>query len=107
MKLGALASDVGKGMFAGLAGTLVMTVAQTVDNSLQKRPPSATPAEAAAKILGVQPTGDEEKKRFSNLVHFGYGTGWGAAEIADDAFQHLVYAVAVNAAYERMSDSNK
>ncbi len=148
MKLGTLAADIGKGLFAGFAGTLVMTVTQTADNALRKRPPSSTPAEAAGKVLGVQPTGDEEKQRFSNLVHFGYGTGWGAvrgligalglrgtpamlahfaavygsallmlpalgvappvsewgaAEIADDAFHHLVYAAAVSAAYEKMN----
>lgn len=29
-------------------------------------------------MLGVQATGDAEKQRFSMIVHFGYGTLWGA-----------------------------
>ena len=144
-----LASDIGMGLFAGFAGTIAITASQTVDMRLRDRPPSRAPAEAAGKVLGVQPTGEEEKKKFSQLVHFGYGTGWGmvrgligalglrgtpamlahfvavygtalvmlpalevappvsewgAEEIAIDAWHHLVYAAAVNAAYERMRD---
>lgn len=33
---------------------------------------------AAAKVFGVEPRSDEAKARFSTLVHWGYGTGWGA-----------------------------
>jgi hypothetical protein len=29
--------------------------------------------------LGVEPTGDAEKARFATVVHWAYGTGWGAA----------------------------
>lgn len=45
---------------------------------MRKRESSAAPADAAAKVLGVKPEGEEEQARFSNLVHWGYGTGWGA-----------------------------
>jgi hypothetical protein len=31
-----------------------------------------------AKSWGVEPTGEAEQARFSNLVHWGYGTSWGA-----------------------------
>lgn len=27
---------------------------------------------------GVEPKGDDEKARFATMVHWGYGTGWGA-----------------------------
>lgn len=46
---------------------------------LRGREGSSAPAEAASKVLGVEPTDERAKKRFSNLVHFGYGTAWGAA----------------------------
>ncbi len=45
---------------------------------LTKRQASAVPAEAASKVLGVEPKGEQEKQRFSNLVHYAYGTSWGA-----------------------------
>ncbi len=38
---------------------------------------SAAPADAAAKVLGVEPKGETEKARFSNVVHWAYGTSWG------------------------------
>lgn len=78
MKMTALADDIGKGLFAGFAGTLAITTSQTIEMKIRGRAPSDSPAEAAGKVLGVQPSGEEEKKRFSQIVHFGYGTAWGA-----------------------------
>jgi len=72
-----LAAAVGKGLFAGVAGTAVMTVSSTLEMKLSGRPASQTPAEAAEKVLGVEPVDEEAKGRFSNLVHWGYGTAWG------------------------------
>lgn len=77
MSLGTVACDIGKGLFAGLVGTLAITASQTVEMQIRHRPPSTSPADAAGKVLGVAPTGDAEKKRFSQIVHFGYGTAWG------------------------------
>lgn len=77
--LGDLAGSIGKGLFAGAFGTLVMTASSTIEMKLRGREGSSAPVDAAAKVLGVKPTGDDEKERFSNLVHFGYGTGWGVA----------------------------
>ncbi len=73
-----LASSIGKGLFAGAAGTAAMTISSTIEMKMRGRKPSDAPARAAAKVLGVSPIGEDEKKRFSNLVHWGYGTGWGA-----------------------------
>ena len=78
MKITALADGIGKGLFAGFAGTLAITASQTVEMKIRGRAPSDSPAEAAGIVLGVQPRGEEEKKRFSQIVHFGYGTAWGA-----------------------------
>ncbi len=77
--MGRLASSLGKGLFAGAFGTGVMTVSSTLEMKLRGREGSTAPADAAAKVLGVEPRDEEAKERFSNLVHFGYGTGWGAA----------------------------
>ena len=42
--------------------------------------PAGLPADATAKLLGIKEFVDDgAKARFSNLVHWGYGTGWGAA----------------------------
>jgi hypothetical protein len=79
MKLGDVAAAVGKGLFAGAAGTVAMTVSSTAEMKLRGRGASSTPATAAGKVLGVEPKGEKEKTRFSNMVHWGYGTGWGAA----------------------------
>ena len=79
MKLGNLAAAIGKGLFAGAAGTAAMTVSSTLEMKIRGRAASTAPATAAAKVLGVEPTGEKEKERFSNVVHWGYGTGWGAA----------------------------
>jgi hypothetical protein len=78
MKLGDVAAAVGKGLFAGAAGTAAMTVSSTMEMKLRGRPPSSAPATAAAKVLGVEPKGQKEEARFSNIVHWGYGTSWGA-----------------------------
>ena len=79
MNVGTLAGAVGKGLFAGAAGTAAMTVSSTLEMKIRGRAASTAPATAAAKVLGVEPTGEKEKERFSNVVHWGYGTGWGAA----------------------------
>ena len=73
-----LASTIGKGLFAGLAGTAAMTVSSTVEAKIRRRAFSTAPADAAAKVLGIREfTDDAARSRFSNLVHWGYGTGWG------------------------------
>ncbi len=77
MKLGDAAASVGKGLFAGVAGTVAMTVSSTLEMKIRGRQGSSAPAEAASKVLGVEPTGEAEQARFSNLVHWGYGTSWG------------------------------
>ena len=78
MKLGDVAADVGKGLLAGLFGTAAMTVSSTAEMKIRGRPASNAPAVAAGKVLGVEPRDEEGEARFSTLVHWGYGTGWGA-----------------------------
>ena len=78
MKLGNVAAAVGKGLFAGVAGTVAMTASSTIEMKLRGRPASSAPATAAAKVLGVEPKGQSEEARFASIVHWGYGTSWGA-----------------------------
>ena len=78
MTITRVAESVGKGVVAGLAGTAAMTVSSTIEAKVRHRAFSTAPADAAAKVLGIASfNGDGARSRFSNLVHWGYGTGWG------------------------------
>jgi hypothetical protein len=80
MKPTTLANEIGKGVAAGLVGTAAMTVSSTLEAKLRGRPFSTAPAKAAARALGIETFDDGEAyARFSNLVHWSYGTGWGVA----------------------------
>lgn len=78
IRLGQVASVVGMGMAAGFAGTAAMTASSSIEARLRGRPPSTSPAQAASRVLGVAPVDERGEARFNNLVHWGYGTGWGA-----------------------------
>jgi hypothetical protein len=73
-----VASSIGKGLVAGIAGTAAMTVSSTLEARLRGRPPSTAPGRATAKILGIESFQDGvAEARWSDLSHWGYGTGWG------------------------------
>ena len=76
------AAEIGRGLVAGFVGTVAMTIASTIEMKLRGRPPSGAPAAAAGKVLGVQPRDEAGKRRFSNAVHFAYGTSWGLGRAA-------------------------
>ena len=78
MRSGDVAGALGRGLVAGVVGTAAMTVSSTIEMRLRDRNASTAPADAAAKVLGVHPDGDEATARFSNIVHWAYGTSWGA-----------------------------
>jgi hypothetical protein len=78
MKLGHIWACVGKGLLAGLAGTAAMTISSTIEAKASGRGASTTPAQAAEQVLRVQPEDEKAEKRLNNLVHWAYGTGWGA-----------------------------
>jgi hypothetical protein len=78
MSLSALAGAVGRGLAAGVAGTAAMTVSSTIEQKARGRAASSAPADATAKVLGIAEfSTPAAKNRFNNLVHWGYGTGWG------------------------------
>ena len=74
--LGAIGAAIGKGLIAGAAGTLAMTVSQMIEMRITKRNPSNAPAKAVKKTLHIQPT-PGNKEEFSNEVHWVYGSSWG------------------------------
>src|SRR5688500_1261211 len=55
VKLGEDAAACGTGIFARIAGTAAMTLSSTIEMKVRGRPASSTPAQAAAKVLGVEP----------------------------------------------------
>jgi hypothetical protein len=74
-----LAHGIGTGLIAGLAGTAAMTVSSTIEMKVRGREASSAPADAAEKVLGIEKfKSDADERRFATLVHWGYGTGWGA-----------------------------
>ena len=77
MVLGDVAGAVGKGLFAGLAGTAAMTLSQQIEMKFSGREPSTGPGDMVADLLGVEPKGQKERESFSNLVHWTWGSAWG------------------------------
>jgi len=78
MGLGDSAGEMGRGLFAGAAGTVAMTISNTLEAKLRGRGSSSAPADAAGKVLGIQPRDEASEARFANVVHWAYGTSWGA-----------------------------
>ena len=77
-RLDRFAGAIGRGLLAGAAGTAAMTVSSTLEAKLRGRPPSTAPARATAKVLGIKAFEDDlAAARWSDLSHWGYGTGWG------------------------------
>ena len=73
-----LATAIGRGLVAGLAGTAAMTISSTVEARLRGRAFSTAPARATAKVLGIREfDSDLAQARWNDLSHWGYGTGWG------------------------------
>jgi hypothetical protein len=81
-----VAARIGRGLVAGAIGTAAMTVSSTIEQKRRRRGASTAPADAATKVLGIDGFCDDAaKNRFSNVVHWSYGTGWGAVRGLLDA----------------------
>jgi hypothetical protein len=80
--LRAIANEVGRGLIAGFVGAVAMTISSTIEMKVRRRPPSSAPADAAGKVLGMQPRDEKGKHRFATFVHYAYGSGWGLARAA-------------------------
>lgn len=94
---------MGKGLIAGFTGTVAITISQMIEMQLTHRGMSSAPATVGGRTLGVEPRGEAEvekekaasendeateatqkkvesnEQKFAQIMHFGYGTGWGVA----------------------------
>ncbi|SRR5581483_7863791 len=68
---------IGRGLVAGLAGTIAITASTMIEARLRGRPESTTPSKVGGKVLGVRPRNRAGQKRFNNIVHWDYGMSWG------------------------------
>ena len=75
-----LGQDIGRGILAGLAGTVAMTAFQKlVEMPLTGREDSYAPARFAEKVLPVRARDKDELERLNWATHFGLGMMWGSA----------------------------
>jgi hypothetical protein len=75
-----VAANIGRGILAGVAGTVVMTAFQKlVEMPLTGRENSYAPADFAERILPVHPTSAEGRERLNYATHFALGGMWGTA----------------------------
>jgi hypothetical protein len=79
MTIGNIVGSLGRGLAAGLVGTGVMTLVQTLTMKARHEEGSTTPAEAAETVLDVEPEDARAEQRLNQLTHFAYGTSWGLA----------------------------
>ncbi len=71
---------IGRGVVAGLAGTVVMTgFQQLVEMPLTGRGASYAPADFAEKVTPLRTRSPRGRRRLNWVVHFALGTMWGAA----------------------------
>ena len=71
---------IGRGVVAGVAGTVVMTAFQKlVEMPLTGRGDSYAPANVAEKVLPVRARTAQGRRRLNNATHMMLGTMWGAA----------------------------
>lgn len=92
---------LGKGLIAGFAGTIAITISQMIEMKITNRSSSNAPVKVGGKTLGVEPGGKAElekekassnndeasediqqkvqsnEQQFAQIMHFSYGTGWG------------------------------
>lgn len=103
-----IAGAIGKGLIAGLAGTIAITVSQMIEMKITGRKMSDAPIKVGGDVFGLEPKGkadlaqervaspsnknnkelkeelESNKEKLSQAIHFGYGTGWGVTRGALD-----------------------
>lgn len=66
-----------KGLAAGLVGTTALTISETLEMKVTKRPASDIPGQVGAKVPGVEPQNDKDLTRLSGKVHWIHGISLG------------------------------
>lgn len=75
-----LGAHIGRGVLAGLAGTVVMTAFQEfVEMPLTGRAESFAPAKFAERVTPIETRTPEQRNQLNWATHFALGAMWGAA----------------------------
>jgi hypothetical protein len=94
--IGGAAGELGRGLVAGMFGTLAITAASTIDQLAtevaharkEKRAahldlgkaivsPWSFSADVVSKVFGITPKDAEHQRRLAIMAHWGYGSTWG------------------------------
>ncbi len=65
------------GMAAGLVGTVIMTISETLESRVTAREPSTVPGQVGSKLLG-RPLDGDSPKQLNGVVHWTHGIAMGA-----------------------------
>ncbi len=75
-----LTANIGGGILAGVAGTVVMTAFQKlVEMPITGRGDSYAPADFAERVLPVHPSTPQGRTQLNYVTHFSLGGMWGTA----------------------------
>ncbi len=75
-----LTANIGRGIVAGVAGTVIMTAFQKlIEMPITGRGDSYAPADFAERVLPLHPTSPEGRNRLNYVTHFSLGGMWGTA----------------------------
>ena len=90
MSITSVARAAARGMVAGAAGAVAMTLTQRVEMSLSGRAPSTVPGQVGASLLpGADPSAPADVARLNAPVHWGHGIAMGALHgVLDEAGLH-------------------
>jgi len=75
--VGTFTGDLGRGLFAGLVGTVAMSLSQLLEMKITQREGSDSPLKAAEKVLDIHADNEGAKGKLVNGIHYSYGTAWG------------------------------
>lgn len=95
-----LTANIGRGILAGVAGTIVMTAFQKlIEMPITGRADSYAPAHFAERILPVSPSTPRGRTQLNYATHFALGGMWGTAYgiaanagLSGQKAVHLVFA---------------
>lgn len=72
-----VATAIGAGLIAGVAGTAAMTLSQMIEMKITRREPSTVPVDAVEKTIGVTAAHEDERPMVAQEIHWTYGAAWG------------------------------
>lgn len=76
--IGEIGAIIGKGLIAGLAGTVAISISQAIERKITKRESDHHPAKAVEMLFDIGPEPGKEEA-LAHEVHYTYGSLWGTA----------------------------